>query len=153
MESKSTRGYLVINLLLALGLIGFIARDALDRPAEAQPVTNQISSGPIQVVGVQLGRDSYGVVMVDTAAERMWVYEVSSRATAYQRLRLLAARSWQYDKLLDDYNTAEPRPSQVKEMLEKLSQRQQSQEEDNLRELFEIGGLEAEKVKRNRKLR
>jgi predicted RecB family nuclease len=35
---------------------------------------------------------------------------------------LLAARRCKYDRLLEEYNTAEPRPKQVKLLLEKLQQ-------------------------------
>jgi len=35
---------------------------------------------------------------------------------------LLAARSWKYDRLLEEYNASEPRPKQVKLLLEKLMQ-------------------------------
>jgi hypothetical protein len=32
----------------------------------------------------------------------------------------LAARSWRYDRLLQQFNTAEPKPEQVKILLESL---------------------------------
>jgi len=71
------------------------------------------------VVPVQVGRDAYGLAMVDTIGKTLWVYEINARAPK-NRLRLLAARDWQYDQLLTEYSTGEPRPGQVKELLEKL---------------------------------
>ena len=38
----------------------------------------------------------------------------------------LAARSWRYDRLLHQYNTAEPKPEQVKMLLENLGQMQKT---------------------------
>ncbi|MCF7959059.1 MAG: hypothetical protein K9M57_11485, partial [Phycisphaerae bacterium] len=40
---------------------------------------------------------------------------------AHQHFSLLAARSFKYDVLLEDYNTGEPRPATVKELLSKGS--------------------------------
>lgn len=86
------------------------------------PGAGSVSNGradAIIVVPVQLGRDAYGLAMVDTIGKTLWVYEINARAPK-NRLRLLAARDWQYDQLLAEYNTGEPRPRQVKELLEKL---------------------------------
>lgn len=80
--------------------------------------------GSIVVVPVQIDRDSYGVVMVDKANETIWVYEINSRGPAQNRLRLLAARSWQYDRQLQEYNTGEPKPEQIRLLLEAYRRRQ-----------------------------
>ncbi|MCK4959145.1 MAG: hypothetical protein KAT00_07085, partial [Planctomycetes bacterium] len=50
----------------------------------------------------------------------LWIYEITPRGTTTSKLRLLAARSWEYDRLLKEYNTADPRPDQVRELLEKM---------------------------------
>ena len=57
--------------------------------------------------------------MVDKTGKTLWIYEISSRGPATQRLKLLAARNFEYDQMLQNYNTAEPRPGQVKEILQK----------------------------------
>ena len=74
------------------------------------------------VVPVQLERDVYGIAMVDTVGQTIWIYQLSNRGPVYNRLKLLAARSWKYDKLLEQYNTAEPKPEQVKALLQNLGQ-------------------------------
>lgn len=74
----------------------------------------------IVVVPVQVGRDAYGLAMIDTVGKTLWVYEINARAPN-NRLRLLAARDWQYDQLLQEYSTGEPRPQQVRELLGKLN--------------------------------
>jgi len=87
-----------------------------------------IQQGQIVVVPIQLGNTSYGVAMVDTVLQTLWIYEINSRAAAHNRLRLLAARSWRYDRLLEQYNTAEPKPEQVKALLAKFSEEAQKAE-------------------------
>jgi hypothetical protein len=86
----------------------------------------------IVVVPVQVARDAYGLAMVDMIGKTLWVYEINSRAPK-NRLRLLAARDWQYDQLLGEYSTGDPRPQQVRELLEQVNSppksRQQSQKE------------------------
>jgi len=87
------------------------------------PGAGNVSNGradAIMVVPVQVGRDAYGLAMVDTIGKTLWVYEINARAPK-NRLKLLAARDWQYDQLLSEYNTAEPKPQQVRELLEKLN--------------------------------
>jgi hypothetical protein len=74
----------------------------------------------VSVVPLQLGRESYGLAMVDAKSETIWIYEINSRAPAHSRLKLLAARSWHYDKLLEEYNSAQPRPREVKNIIEQL---------------------------------
>jgi hypothetical protein len=74
----------------------------------------------VSVVPLQLGRESYGLAMVDAKSETIWIYEINSRAPAHSRLKLLAARSWHYDKLLEEYNSAQPKPSEVKNIIEQL---------------------------------
>jgi hypothetical protein len=96
---------------------------------KSAPGAGSVSNGradAIMVVPVQLGRDAYGLAMVDTIGKTLWVYEINARAPKNQ-LRLLAARDWQYDQLLQEYNTGEPRPRQVKELLEKLDTPQKVQ--------------------------
>lgn len=76
----------------------------------------------VMVIPIQLERDLYGIAMVDTVGQTLWIYQINSRGTAYNRLKLLAARSWKYDKLLEQYNTAEPKPEQVRALLRNLGQ-------------------------------
>lgn len=74
----------------------------------------------VSVVPVQLGRETYGIAMVDSKAETIWLYEINTRGPAYSRLKLIAARSWHYDKLLEEYNSSQPKPREVKNIIEQL---------------------------------
>jgi hypothetical protein len=103
----------VVGLSVVLLLCG---QSGLPAAAEARP--QSLADGQILVVPIQLERDIYGLAMVDTVNQTLWVYQLNSRGPAYNRLQLLAARSWRYDKMLQQYNTAEPKPQQVKVLLE-----------------------------------
>ncbi len=106
---------------LALATV-FFAGTKFNSPT---PLHAQYQPNPdnnILVVPIQFERDSYGIAMVDTAGQTIWIYQLSERGPAYSRLKLLAARSWRYDKLLEQYNTAEPKPEQVKALLRNLGQ-------------------------------
>jgi hypothetical protein len=96
----------------------------------------------IVVVPVQVGRDAYGLAMVDTVGKTLWIYEINNRAPN-NRLRLLAARDWQYDQLLQEYSTGEPRPQQVRELLEKLDTPQR-ENRNTQRELEELAQPETD---------
>ena len=74
----------------------------------------------VSVVPIQLGRESYGLAMIDAKSENIWVYEINTRGPAHSRLKLIAARSWHYDKLLEEYNSAQPKPREVKNIIEQL---------------------------------
>ncbi len=106
--------------ILAVIAVSF-AGNQIKSIARAQTPMANNDAGKIVVVPIQLGRNSYGIAMVDRTEERIWIYEVVSRGGTHNRLRLLAARNFKYDRLLDDYNTGEPKPEQVKKILERLS--------------------------------
>jgi len=118
----------VLPAFVALGVLClFFVGIKLNSPVSAQAELQANTNSGILVVPVQLERDSYGLVMVDTVSQTLWIYELNNRGPAHNRLRLLAARSWRYDRLLKQYNTAEPKPEQVKMLLESLGQQQKQQ--------------------------
>ncbi len=72
--------------------------------------------------------------MVDTVGQMIWIYQLSNRGPLYNRLKLMAARTRKYDKLLQQYNTAEPKPEQVRLLLENLEEfpSEQSEEQEDV---------------------
>jgi hypothetical protein len=58
--------------------------------------------------------------------KHLWIYEPNCRGCTNSRLKLLKARSWRYDRLPQQHNTAEPKPEQVKMLLENLGQLQKT---------------------------
>ena len=118
----------VLPALIILGVLCvFFIGGKLGSPASAQVELQTSSDGRVLVVPIQIERDSYGLAMVDMVGQTLWIYQISSRGPVYNRLRLLAARSWRYDKLLQQYNTGEPTPEQVKILLENLGRLRKEQ--------------------------
>jgi hypothetical protein len=104
---------IIVGLSVVLLLCG---QWGLPAAAKAQP--QPAENGQILVIPIQLERGNFGLAMVDTANQTLWVYQLNSTGPGYNRLQLLAARSWRYDRLLKQYNTADPKPQQVKMLLE-----------------------------------
>lgn len=111
-------GQLIIAGLFCAGLV--LVCQVLINTDEANAVAANPQAGQsTYTTTVQLGRDAYGIAMIDTASEHIWLYEVNKSAASHSKLKLIAARSYKYDKLLDQYNTGEPSPDQVSKLLEK----------------------------------
>jgi hypothetical protein len=109
----------LLPMFIVLGVLAlFFIGSKSGPPASAEAELQGGSNGEILVVPIQIERERYGLAMVDTVGQTLWIYELDSRGPAYNRLKLFAARSWQYDRLLKQYNTAEPKPEQVRILLE-----------------------------------
>ncbi|HUS73207.1 MAG TPA: hypothetical protein VMY06_09090 [Sedimentisphaerales bacterium] len=126
MRYGTEKRWLLPALIVPGVLIVLFIGSKLDPPATAQAELQTGTDSGILVVPVQIGRESYGLAMVDTVGQTLWIYELNNRGPAHSRLNLLAARSWRYDRLLQQYNTAEPKPEQVKMLLENLGQMQKT---------------------------
>lgn len=132
MESGIEKRWVLPALIILGVLCLFFIGGKLGSPASAQMELQTGGNGRILAVPIQIERDSYGLAMVDTVGQTLWIYQINSRGPVYNRLRLLAARSWRYDKLLQRYNTGEPAPGQVKMLLENLGQLQGEQNKQKL---------------------
>jgi hypothetical protein len=117
MVSGTEKRWLLLTFIVLGVLALFFVGSKLGPPASAQAESLR-DNNEILVVPIQIERDKYGLAMVDTVGQTLWIYELNSTGPAHSRLRLLAARSWQYDRLLKQYNTAEPKPEQVRMLLE-----------------------------------
>jgi uncharacterized membrane protein len=134
MKSIIGKGWLLpVSLSLVLLFLFFVGGQSYNL-AGAETQFQAVSGEHIIVIPVQLDRDNSGLAMIDTQRETLWIYEINNRGPAHNRLRLLAARSWKYDRLLEEYNTAEPRPKQVKLLLEKLMQQESKSIESSFKE-------------------
>ena len=63
----------------------------------------------------QLDKHSYGLFMMDVDSNNIWCYQY---VPGRQRLRLVAARSFSYDRYLEDFNCEEPTIAQTRGLLE-----------------------------------
>jgi hypothetical protein len=125
MKSVTEKWWFLPVFIGLVVLCVFLAGGRFGSPESARAELPAAADAAVFAVPVQIARDSYGLVMVDTAAQTLWVYEMNSRGPAFNRLRLLAARSWRYDRLLQQYNTGEPTPEQVRTLVENLGPLQQ----------------------------
>ena len=116
MDSGKNNWLILFLVVLGVGSL-FFASVRNKTFAKAGFDTERGISGSISVVPLQIGRDSFGIAMVDSVGKNLWIYEVNSRGPAQSRLKLIAARSFEYDMLLEQFNTAEPWPETVKKLL------------------------------------
>jgi hypothetical protein len=134
MVSKTEKQWVLLAFILLGALALLFAGDKLGSPgsaaAELQSDTalRGGSNGEMLVIPIQIERDRYGLAMLDMSSQNLWIYELNGTGPAHNRLRLFAARSWQYDRLLKQYNTAEPKPEQVRMLLEEEKSGRQPKE-------------------------
>ncbi len=82
--------------------------------ALGQPTTSGGSRGVFAFSG-QLTKGSYGIFMVDVDAMTIWAYEYAAPKGC---LRLAAARTWRYDRYLENHNACDLAPDDVEQMIE-----------------------------------
>jgi hypothetical protein len=133
-DRLTTKWLLAVVIVVSLSVVLLLCgQSGLPAAAWAQPQPPE--NGQILVIPIQLDRSSYGLAMVDTVGQTLWVYQLNSTGPVYNRLQLLAARSWRYDRLLQQYNTADPKPQQVKMLLEGFAARLEEPERQNRQDL------------------
>lgn len=109
--------YWVIAIALTVIATTLVVRDggiSLGSAAFAQPVTSGGARGVFAFSG-QLSAGTYGVYMVDVDAMTMWVYEYLPKKGC---VRLAAARTWRYDRYLENHNVCDLPPDVVEQMVE-----------------------------------
>ncbi len=120
MSFGTKRQWLLPAFIVLCVLFLFFAAGRLNLPSKALAQLKAGEQNGILVIPIQIGRESSALAMVDTVGQTLWVYELSSKAPPHSRLKLLAARSWRYDRMLQQYNTDEPTPEQVRILLQNL---------------------------------
>ena len=63
-----------------------------------------------------LDRSSFGLFMLDIEQGTIWCYEIDN-VGGVRKLRLIAGRTWVYDRYLRDFNCATPSYRQVQELV------------------------------------
>ncbi len=86
--------------------------------ALGQPVSSGGARGVFAFSG-QLSKGTYGVYLVDVDAATMWAYEYLPQKGC---LRLAAARTWRYDRYLENHNVCDLPPEIVEQMVEEQRQ-------------------------------
>ena len=96
-------------------------------PAFAQAATSGAARGVFAFSG-QLSKGTYGVYVVDVDAMTIWVYEYLPQKSC---LRLASARTWRYDRYLENHNICDLPPDAVEKLIEDQRQyRLESSEND-----------------------
>ncbi len=102
------RGSQTIWWVIAV-LLSFIAGSLVNRSspawlpaalAQGQPLVG--ARGVYAFTG-QIDNNRHGLFMLDVDAQTIWCYEIAT-VDGVRKLRLIAARSWIYDRYLKDYN-------------------------------------------------
>jgi hypothetical protein len=94
-------------------LLAFIAGVLWSRsPGGTLPAALAQSGSLVGARGVyaftgQLDRNRFGLFMLDIEQGTIWCYEIDA-VGGVRKLRLIAARSWVYDRYLRDFNCASP---------------------------------------------
>jgi len=120
MANKLFFGASLFILGLAVGLLNVNSDSALTHSAMAQGFRPATAGGIMAFTG-QIDKDIYGIMMVDVDAGTLWVYQYRKAGN----LKLLAARSWLYDRYLEEYNTDKPTPSEVAQLVASQQQKVQ----------------------------
>lgn len=75
----------------------------------------------------QLDPNRYGLFMLDVDQGTIWCYELD-RVSGMRKLRLIAARTWVYDRYLQDFNCAPPDFRMVQQLVAEQRARTESPE-------------------------
>jgi hypothetical protein len=70
----------------------------------------------------QLTPTSFGVFMVDVDEGTLWCYEYGGGGSA-KKLRLVSARSWLFDRYLEDFQCEAPSPLEIRDLVEQQRSR------------------------------
>lgn len=110
--------WLIVVLLAVIATVLIVERD--DRYAGPAAYAQGLAGAPIGARGIfmmpaQLSPSSYGLFMIDVDAGTVWCYEYVS---GKHKLRLAAARSWIFDRYLEEYNVVDVTPAEVAKLVE-----------------------------------
>ncbi|MCB9863523.1 MAG: hypothetical protein H6820_09215 [Phycisphaerales bacterium] len=107
----------IIAILLAIIATALIVRPdgfSMVQPANANP--SMLGARGIFAFTGQLDENSYGLFMMDVDSSNVWVYQYKPGT---KKLKLVAARSFLYDRYLEEFqNDAETSPNVVKGLLD-----------------------------------
>jgi len=109
--------WVVAGLLAVIATVLIMRWDdrAFSSAAYAQDVPRAGGRGIYAFTG-QLSKTSYGLFMMDVDSSTVWCYEYVPQR---RRLELVAARSWHFDRYLEEYNVTSPTPAEVAQLVEK----------------------------------
>jgi len=101
----------------------------LDRSAFAQAAPGGsagtlLGARGIYMMPAQLGNNTWGVYLLDVDSQTICVYRAAPESSHF---RFMAARSFQYDRFVTDFNNEKPTPKEIQRLIEDQRQRQELQ--------------------------
>ena len=109
--------WLIVVFLAVVAAL--LAANLFFSPAPAEAQTGSAGpTGPSALFAVagQLAKDTYGLYLLDQGNGTICVYQFCADQRKVPKLRLVAARTFIYDRQLDSYNT-EPPPKDVAKLV------------------------------------
>jgi hypothetical protein len=82
---------------------------------EMKAVHDRSAAGDLLAFPVEVRPGYEAIALIDKENETLSLYQYDFSRVSHERLVLLAARSFRYDRMLEDYNTAQPRPDEIKQ--------------------------------------
>lgn len=98
-------------VVIAVCLVMLVDRRSV---AHAQSVSHAGARGVFAFTG-QLTKNTYGVFLVDVDTATVWCYEY---VPGKPELRLVAGRTWTFDRYLKNFNAGSPSPEEIRELVE-----------------------------------
>jgi len=107
-------GASMLDLGVAIGMVGFRSAGGFSAASAVAQTMRPSTTGGIMAFTGQIDKNTYGIMMIDVDAGTLWVYQYREKGN---QLKLLASRSWLYDRYLEEYNNAPPTPSEVAQLI------------------------------------
>ncbi len=113
----------VLLAIIATALVSRVDQRVFNQSAWAQSAIQPGGIGQAGARGIyafpgRIDRDRFGVFMMDVDAATVWCYALDRERDGQVHLQLVAARSWYWDRFLEEFNVAGPVPGAVREMVE-----------------------------------
>jgi hypothetical protein len=103
-------------------------RAALAQATPAAQPGQLLGARGIYMMPAQLGPNTFGLYLMDVDSSTLCVYRAIPETSHF---RLMAARSFKYDRFLEDFNNETLRPKEVQKIVEAQQQRLDLQQKDD----------------------
>ena len=111
-ETGKTAIILAMLLCATFAIISLTSPTAVQGQNSVGNSNNSIISYPF------LSKNGYNAIaLIDTERQVICIYQYEDTESSDGEFKILAARSYRNDTLLKDYNTAEPRPDNIRKLM------------------------------------
>ena len=111
------RATLAFSVFIGVVMVfAFLLRQT-EAEVEMKAVHTPVQGADVVAFPVEVKPGYEAIALVDKENETLSLYQYDFSRASHERLVLLAARSFRYDRMLEDYNTAQPRPEEIKQLV------------------------------------